>query len=68
MKWQPRGTSRSCYKCGRPGHLKHDCRVKVSCSCYGKVSHIKANGRANLKEVVANVGPENDEPKQSKWE
>ena len=34
---------KACYKCGKPGHFKRDCWVKVVCHRCGKSGHIKPN-------------------------
>ena len=44
-----------CYKCGKPGHFKRDCRVKVVCDRCGKPGHIKPNCRVKMQESEANA-------------
>ena len=46
---------KACYKCGKPGHFKRDCRVKVVCHHCGKPDHIKQNCRVKMQESEANV-------------
>ena len=46
---------KACYKCGKPGHFKRDCRVKVVCHRCGKPGHIKPNCRVKIQESEANV-------------
>ncbi|KAA8521602.1 hypothetical protein F0562_012275 [Nyssa sinensis] len=60
------GNSKSCYRCGKLGHLKRNCRVKVVCNRCGKSNHIKQNFRVNLTR--ANVAHETGEFEQLKWE
>ncbi|KAK9190308.1 hypothetical protein WN943_018912 [Citrus x changshan-huyou] len=55
-------------KCGKQGHIKRDCRVKVVCNRCGKSGHIKANCRVKLDEAGANVANESKESEQSNWE
>ena len=46
---------KACYRCGKPGHFKRDCQVKVVCHRCGKPGHIKPNCRVKMQESKANV-------------
>lgn len=65
---QSKGKSKGCYRCGKQGHNKQDCWVKVVCNRCGKSGHIKANCRVKLDEAGANVANESKESEQSNWE
>ena len=58
--------SKICYICGKEGHIKHDCWVKVTCSRCGKSGHIKKNCWVKLHGAEANAThQDSDAPK---WE
>ncbi|KAA8549858.1 hypothetical protein F0562_001542 [Nyssa sinensis] len=65
-KGQSRGNSKSYYRCGKLGHLKRDCHVKVVCNRCEKSVHIKQNCRVNL--IGANVAHKTSKFEQLKWE
>ena len=52
---ETRFSSKICYRCGKEGHIKCDCWVKVTCSQCGKSGHIKKNCQVNLRGVEANA-------------
>lgn len=62
------GQSKGCYRCGKLGHLKRDCRVKVVCNRCGKSGHIKKNCRVKLVGTEANISHEVTESDQAIWE
>ncbi|KAK8344206.1 hypothetical protein V6Z11_A07G063300 [Gossypium hirsutum] len=64
---QPKRPFKSCYRCGKLGHIKRDCRVKVACDRCGKPGYIKANCRVKMQEEAANVVLDNNEFQQSNW-
>ena len=60
-----------CYKCGKPGHFKRNCRVKVVCDHCGKPDHIKPTFRVKMQESKGNVVHENKNSSNSSdpiWE
>ena len=59
---------RACYKCGKSGHIKRDCRVKVTCDRCEKHGHIRTNCRVKLQEAGANVVHESNVSEQANWE
>ncbi|GMI96773.1 hypothetical protein HRI_003346600 [Hibiscus trionum] len=65
---QPKRSVKSCYRCGKLGHIKQDCRVKVVCDRCGKPGHIKANCRVKMQEEAVNVVLDNNEFQQPNWE
>ncbi|KAL8045369.1 hypothetical protein ABFX02_08G109000 [Erythranthe guttata] len=65
---QFKGNSKGCYRCGKLGHMKRDCRVKVACNRCRKAGHIKQNFRVKLAETEANVSHEATESDQAVWE
>lgn len=61
------GNSKTCHRCGKHGHIKKYCRVKVVCQRCGKSGHIKPNCRVKLADENDNaVHEEKDD--QLKWE
>ena len=61
---ETRCNSKICYICGKEGHIKHDFHVKVTCSRWGQLGHIKKNYRVNLRGAEANAAHEDyDVPK-----
>ena len=66
IEGQSMGNSKACYRCGKLGQIKRDCRVKVVCSRCGKSGHIKQNCRVNLTGAGANVAHEASEFEQPK--
>lgn len=59
-----------CNRCGKRGHIKRNCRVKIVCDRCGKLGHIKSNCRVKLKDdnVNANVIHEDRNDDQLNWE
>ena len=57
-----------CYKCGKPGHFKRDCRVKAVCDRCGKPDHIKPNCRVKMQESEANAIHESKSSSDPIWE
>ena len=45
---------KACYKCGKSGHFKRDCWVKVACHHCGKSGHIKLNCRNQKLQSLKN--------------
>ncbi|XP_073158632.1 uncharacterized protein [Henckelia pumila] len=65
-EWQSKNDSNGCYRCGKPGHIKRNCHVKVVCDRCGKPGHIEQNCRVNI--AGANFAQESSESEQHKWE
>lgn len=65
---QSKGTARTYFRCGKHGHFKCDCQVKVICNRCGKSGHIQSNCRVNLSEEDANAAYESNESEQPNWE
>ena len=59
-------SSKIFYRRGKEGHIKCDCRVKVTCSRCGKSGHIKKNCRVKLRGAEANATHEDSDA--PKWE
>ena len=59
---------KACYRCGKPGHFKRDCQVKVLCDRCGKPCHIKPNYRVKIQEPEANVVHESKNSLDPIWE
>ncbi|KAK4426940.1 hypothetical protein Salat_1462800, partial [Sesamum alatum] len=61
---QSKRPSKACYRCGKLGHLKRDCRVKVVYDRCKRSGHIKANCRVKMQEIEANVVNDINEPQK----
>ena len=59
---------KACYKCGKRGHFKRDCRVKVVCHRCGKLGYIKPNCQFKMQESEANVVHESKGSSDPIWE
>lgn len=57
----PKKSATECYRCGKLGHIKRNCRVKVKCERCGKTNHIQRNCRTDFGKEGANVAYEHDE-------
>ncbi|KAG6424918.1 hypothetical protein SASPL_115341 [Salvia splendens] len=67
-KGHPKKSAPECYRCGKLGHIKRNCRVKVKCERCGKTNHIQRNCRTDFAKEKANVAYEHDEYEQPKWD
>ena len=63
---ETRCSSKICYICGKEGHIKRDCRVKVTCSQCGKSGHIMKNCWVKLRGAEDNAAHEDSDA--PKWE
>lgn len=65
------GTSKPvCYRCGKVGHIKPNCRAKLVCKRCNKSGHIKSNCRVKLAAATedVNVAHETQDVVEQKWE
>lgn len=58
----------TCYRCGKVGHIKANCRVKIVCERCGKSGHIKPNCRVKLAESDVNIAHEVKEEDELNWD
>ena len=66
--WEPRDSPKTCFRCGKDGHFKHDYHVKVTCSRSGKSGHIKKFCHLKLRDEDTNTAYEVEEFDDIKWE
>jgi hypothetical protein len=68
MKRRESSDVKKCFRCGRFGHLKINCRTKMyeekqrelKCFLCGKIGHIKANCRENIRKKEINSTVEDE--------
>nr|DAD25144.1 TPA_asm: hypothetical protein HUJ06_026608 [Nelumbo nucifera] len=65
---QSRNSKLTCFRCGKVGHIKSNCRAKIICKRCGKPGHIKPNCRVKLTASDVNVAHEAKDVNEPKWD